>query len=293
MRQGCRYALRLTLCGPDLTSRAIRWREDAAYLITGGFGGVGLEIARAMATAGARRLILLGRTALPPREQWSGAPLDSRLGSPHRRRARARGDGRRGAHARRRCQRRGRSARVSGSLRGRRLAADPRRHPRRRSLRQPARRRDDASRLRRLSLSRSCAAHSCSIACCPTSISSCCFSSVGAFLPLPGGSNYAAANAGLDALAAGPPGARTPGPEHRMGHLAGHRPCRRRGRSGQRRRTGASGRTELRGRSRRAAVLLRCAAAPGPRLRRSRWTGSKFGRARAGRVAPLFRDCVG
>jgi phthiocerol/phenolphthiocerol synthesis type-I polyketide synthase B len=80
LRQGCRYALRLTPCGPDLTSRAIRWREDAAYLITGGLGGGGLEIARAMAAGGARRLILAGRTVLPPREQWSLEPPESAAG---------------------------------------------------------------------------------------------------------------------------------------------------------------------------------------------------------------------
>ena len=45
-------------------------RPDATYLITGGLSGIGLEVARWMATHGARRLILLARTQLPPREQW-------------------------------------------------------------------------------------------------------------------------------------------------------------------------------------------------------------------------------
>ena len=43
---------------------------DAAYLVTGGLTGIGYEIARWMASEGARHLILLGRTQLPPRESW-------------------------------------------------------------------------------------------------------------------------------------------------------------------------------------------------------------------------------
>lgn len=45
-------------------------RRDAAYLITGGLGGLGLLWARALAERGARRLILLARTAMPMRERW-------------------------------------------------------------------------------------------------------------------------------------------------------------------------------------------------------------------------------
>ncbi len=41
-----------------------------AYLITGGTGGLGLEIAEHLATAGKRRIVLLARTALPPRAEW-------------------------------------------------------------------------------------------------------------------------------------------------------------------------------------------------------------------------------
>jgi phthiocerol/phenolphthiocerol synthesis type-I polyketide synthase B len=80
LRQGRRYVLRIMPAGPDLVSGAFRWREDAAYLITGGLGGVGLEIARTMAAGGARRLILAGRTALPPRERWSAEPSHTPAG---------------------------------------------------------------------------------------------------------------------------------------------------------------------------------------------------------------------
>ncbi|MBV9787350.1 MAG: SDR family NAD(P)-dependent oxidoreductase, partial [Chloroflexi bacterium] len=50
--------------------RSLAWRPDGAYLITGGLGGLGLEIARSMIQQGARRLILLGRTQLPERARW-------------------------------------------------------------------------------------------------------------------------------------------------------------------------------------------------------------------------------
>jgi acyl transferase domain-containing protein len=42
-------------------SQAVSFREDASYLITGGFGGMGLAVARWMVERGARHLALLGR----------------------------------------------------------------------------------------------------------------------------------------------------------------------------------------------------------------------------------------
>jgi acyl transferase domain-containing protein/NADPH:quinone reductase-like Zn-dependent oxidoreductase/acyl carrier protein len=41
-----------------------------AHLITGGFGGLGLEIAERLAAAGSRQIALVGRTAVPPRQEW-------------------------------------------------------------------------------------------------------------------------------------------------------------------------------------------------------------------------------
>ncbi|HUO37080.1 MAG TPA: type I polyketide synthase, partial [Mycobacterium sp.] len=48
----------------------LRCRPDAAYLVTGGMGALGLLMAAWLAERGARRLILAGRTALPPRRDW-------------------------------------------------------------------------------------------------------------------------------------------------------------------------------------------------------------------------------
>ncbi|MFI6875704.1 ketoreductase domain-containing protein [Streptomyces sp. NPDC050400] len=45
-------------------------RPDCTHLITGGLGAVGLEAARHLARLGARRLVLVGRSGLPPRSSW-------------------------------------------------------------------------------------------------------------------------------------------------------------------------------------------------------------------------------
>ncbi|HEY2469217.1 MAG TPA: condensation domain-containing protein [Terracidiphilus sp.] len=50
-------------------------------MITGGFGGLGLGLARWMAQRGARRLFLVGRTALPDRATWDSVPSDSAAGA--------------------------------------------------------------------------------------------------------------------------------------------------------------------------------------------------------------------
>ncbi len=62
---------------------ALPLRPDASYLITGGLGGLGLCLAEWLAEQGARRLVLLGRTPLPPRSRWNdvvaGSPLAERI----------------------------------------------------------------------------------------------------------------------------------------------------------------------------------------------------------------------
>ncbi|GIJ48808.1 hypothetical protein Val02_56940 [Virgisporangium aliadipatigenens] len=49
------------------------WRSGGVYLITGGFGGLGRVAARELARAHRARLVLLGRTPLPPRARWDDA----------------------------------------------------------------------------------------------------------------------------------------------------------------------------------------------------------------------------
>ncbi len=80
VRSGGRYVPRLVPAGQGLACANVAWRPDAAYLVTGGLGGVGLHIARAMAANGARRLILLGRTPLPARALWNTVPAGTDAG---------------------------------------------------------------------------------------------------------------------------------------------------------------------------------------------------------------------
>lgn len=47
-----------------------RLRPRGVYLITGGLGGIGLTLARYLAEHWQARLVLIGRSALPPRDQW-------------------------------------------------------------------------------------------------------------------------------------------------------------------------------------------------------------------------------
>jgi amino acid adenylation domain-containing protein len=51
-------------------------RENGVYLITGGLGGIGLELARYLAQTVRAKLALIGRSTFPPRWAW-----DSKLGS--------------------------------------------------------------------------------------------------------------------------------------------------------------------------------------------------------------------
>ncbi len=52
-------------------------RPDASYLITGGLTGLGLETAHWMVARGARRLVIIARTPLPPRATWAALAPDT------------------------------------------------------------------------------------------------------------------------------------------------------------------------------------------------------------------------
>jgi acyl transferase domain-containing protein/aryl carrier-like protein len=51
---------------------ASRLKINGVYLITGGLGGIGLTLAEFLAERVRAKLVLVGRTALPPREEWTG-----------------------------------------------------------------------------------------------------------------------------------------------------------------------------------------------------------------------------
>ncbi|MFG1801040.1 amino acid adenylation domain-containing protein [Micromonospora carbonacea] len=48
----------------------LRLRADGAYLVTGAFGALGRLLCRTLVRRGARRLVLLGRSPVPPRQRW-------------------------------------------------------------------------------------------------------------------------------------------------------------------------------------------------------------------------------
>ena len=70
LRGGRRFAARLVRTRLSPVARRFEWRPDATYVITGGLGGLGLLIAGWLVGKGVRHLVLIGRTPLPPREEW-------------------------------------------------------------------------------------------------------------------------------------------------------------------------------------------------------------------------------
>ena len=65
-----RFLQRLAPLSDSPTTSRVAFRPDASYVVTGGLGGVGLHAARWMIAKGARHLLILGRTPLPPRALW-------------------------------------------------------------------------------------------------------------------------------------------------------------------------------------------------------------------------------
>ncbi len=50
---------------------AVEIRRGGTYLVTGGLGGIGLAMAERLAERYQAKLVLMGRTAVPPRDQWA------------------------------------------------------------------------------------------------------------------------------------------------------------------------------------------------------------------------------
>ncbi|WP_016699343.1 SDR family NAD(P)-dependent oxidoreductase, partial [Actinoalloteichus spitiensis] len=81
---------RITPAQPDSDARTTAGegalRERGVYLVTGGLGGIGLAMAEHLATTCQARLVLFGRTGLPPRDTWDDILADPRAGEEVRRR---------------------------------------------------------------------------------------------------------------------------------------------------------------------------------------------------------------
>jgi myxalamid-type polyketide synthase MxaD len=70
-RGGRRHVARLAKSSVVEEPAPVTLRADGSYLVTGGLGGLGLVVARWLVERGARQLVLLGRTRLPPRGEWA------------------------------------------------------------------------------------------------------------------------------------------------------------------------------------------------------------------------------
>ncbi|MFI7498562.1 beta-ketoacyl synthase N-terminal-like domain-containing protein [Streptomyces sp. NPDC049687] len=70
VREGRASVNRLVRAGAGAGHAPPRCRPDGTYLVTGGLGALGGEIARWLVERGARRLVLAGRGGLPPRSEW-------------------------------------------------------------------------------------------------------------------------------------------------------------------------------------------------------------------------------
>ena len=55
---------------PELKKTSRRLREGGVYIVTGGLGGIGLEIAEYLARAVSAKVVLIGRTVLPEQDEW-------------------------------------------------------------------------------------------------------------------------------------------------------------------------------------------------------------------------------
>lgn len=56
---------------PPASALQSKWRQHGVYLITGGLGGVGLAVAEHLASQVQAKLVLVGRTPMPARDQWA------------------------------------------------------------------------------------------------------------------------------------------------------------------------------------------------------------------------------
>ncbi|WP_194910759.1 type I polyketide synthase [Catenulispora rubra] len=66
----------------DLDEAGQALRPGGVYLITGGLGGIGLAMAERLVRACGAKLVLLGRSGLPPREQWDAVVSGAQAADP-------------------------------------------------------------------------------------------------------------------------------------------------------------------------------------------------------------------
>lgn len=79
LRGGSRWVAHLVPTTPA-PAKTLGIPSDSTCLVTGGFGAVGRHLLAWLAAKGARRIVVLGRTALPARRQWSALDIDTPTG---------------------------------------------------------------------------------------------------------------------------------------------------------------------------------------------------------------------
>lgn len=75
-RDGMRFVARLAPSTNLTPPFPVRLRGNGSYLVTGGMGALGLLVARFLVDRGARDLVLMGRTVVPPADTWHDLPHD-------------------------------------------------------------------------------------------------------------------------------------------------------------------------------------------------------------------------
>jgi microcystin synthetase protein McyG len=76
-RSGVRFVPRL-MPQRESGERPLEWPADGCHIVAGGLSGVGLHLAEWLASQGARKIVLVGRTPLPPRAEWETVPRGGR-----------------------------------------------------------------------------------------------------------------------------------------------------------------------------------------------------------------------
>lgn len=70
-RKGYRYIQQITKISVDnLENRKTEIKENGVYVITGGMGGLGLEVAKYLSTKNKVKLLLINRSTYPEKRQW-------------------------------------------------------------------------------------------------------------------------------------------------------------------------------------------------------------------------------
>ncbi|RJQ75664.1 acyltransferase domain-containing protein [Pseudonocardiaceae bacterium YIM PH 21723] len=76
LRGGERHVARLVESNGLTPPFPVRMTDSGSYLVTGGLGALGLLVAQYLVERGARDLVLMGRTPVPPRQDWDDLPTD-------------------------------------------------------------------------------------------------------------------------------------------------------------------------------------------------------------------------